>query len=114
MSVQDQCPSTTGKKDSSKAKPRHKARTPHRHVGTTGQAYWRSLDDLADTPDFREFLEKEFPAGASELLSGSRRTFMKLMGASLALAGAATIPGCRRPDHKIMPYSKNVPEEVIP
>ena len=36
------------------------------------------------------------------------------MGASLALAGAATIPGCRRPDHKIMPYSRSVPEEVIP
>lgn len=36
------------------------------------------------------------------------------MGALLALAGAATIPGCRRPDHKIMSYSQQVPEEIIP
>lgn len=80
----------------------------------TGKAYWRSLDDLADTPEFRDWLEREFPAGASELLEGSRRSFLKLMGASVALAGAAAIPGCRRPDHKIMPYSREVPEEVIP
>src|SRR5262245_40531181 len=100
----DQCHSTTGKKDPGKARPVQTA------VGAgSGRAYWRSLDDLADTSEFRDFLEREFPAGASELLEGSRRTFMKLMGASLALAGAATLPGCRRPDHKIMPYSRTVP-----
>src|SRR2546421_9891669 len=103
MSVHEQCPSTTGKKDPAKARARNTARTPHALVGTSGQAYWRSLDDLADTEEFRGFLEKEFPAGASELLSSSRRTFMKLMGASLALAGAATIPRGRRPEHQDMP-----------
>src|SRR5690606_36955066 len=116
MSGHDQCPSTTehGAKDPHKVKPKHSARTPHELVGVTGQAYWRSADDLADTPEFREFLEREFPAGASELLEGSRRSFMKVMGASLALARAATIPGCRRPEHNILPYSAQVPEEVIP
>jgi molybdopterin-containing oxidoreductase family iron-sulfur binding subunit len=69
---------------------------------------------LAESAGLREFVEREFPAGASELLESDRRGFMKLMGASLALAGAATIPGCRRPDHRIMPYSREAPEEVIP
>ena len=44
----------------------------------------------------------------------TRRTFLKLMGASVALAGAATIPGCRRPDHKIMAFSREVPEDMVP
>ena len=83
-------------------------------MGGTGQKLWRSLDEVADTPEFREFLEREFPAGASRMLDGSRREFIKLMGAGLALAGAATIPGCRRPDHKILPYSREVPETAIP
>ncbi len=61
-----------------------------------GQAYWRSLDHLADTPEFRTFLHREFPAGASELLdSGDRRHFLKIMGASMALAGLG-LTGCRR------------------
>ncbi|MGE3106938.1 MAG: TAT-variant-translocated molybdopterin oxidoreductase [Phycisphaerales bacterium] len=116
MSQIDQCPSTTGKKDASKARPKHSERTPHSLVGASGsgRAYWRSVDDALDTPEFREWLEREFPAGASELMKGSRRTFMKIMGASVALAGAATIPGCRRPEHTIMPYSQRVPEETIP
>lgn len=104
----DQCHSTVGELEASKP------RVPHEAVGTTGRKYWRSLEDLADTPVFREFLEREFPNGASRLLESSRRTFLQLMGASVALAGAATLPGCRRPDHKILPYSKDVPEEIIP
>jgi len=35
-----------------------------------GQAYWRSLDEVADTPEFRSFMHREFPSGASELLDG--------------------------------------------
>ncbi len=105
----DQCPSTVGEKPV--VKPRSFATT---QVGVTGKAYWRSVEELADTPDFRDWLEQEFPSGASRLLESSRRTFVKLMGASIALAGAATLPGCRRPDHKILPYSREVPEEIIP
>ena len=68
--------------------------------------YWRSVDDLADTPEFRQFMHREFPAGASEMLdSGDRRQFLKLMGASMALAGLG-LAGCRRwPDEKIAPYA---------
>jgi molybdopterin-containing oxidoreductase family iron-sulfur binding subunit len=80
-----------------------------------GPRYWRSLDELADTPEFRNWLEREFPEGASELhlpSAGSRRDFLKLMAASLALAGA-TGCGIAPPAEKIFPYVR-APEEVIP
>ena len=62
----------------------------------TGKRYWRSLDELADTPQFRKWLEREFPAGAAEMeLDGvSRRNFLRLMGASMALAGIG-LSGCQ-------------------
>ncbi len=76
-----------------------------------GPKYWRSLDELAESPSFRPWVEREFPAGASELLDGqSRRDFVKVMGASLLLGGLAT--GCRRPVEKIEPYAK-LPEGYI-
>src|SRR5688572_17458479 len=73
----------------------------------TGMKYWRSLDHLADTPEFRQFLEREFPAGASELVADpvTRRNFVKIMSASLALAGFG-LTGCRRPEEKIMPFGQ--------
>ena len=111
MAGHDQCPSTHGK--SSPKMPR----TPLDLVGVggkPGRTYWRSLEDAADTPEFREWLDREFPAGASVLLDSSRRTFLKLMGASLALAGAGGLAACRRPDHKILAYSREVPEDVVP
>lgn len=74
------------------------------------KVYWRSLDQLADTTEFREFLNREFQEGASELSSPlSRRSFMSLMGASLALAGMS---GCRRPEENILPYTK-APEDMV-
>ena len=61
---------------------------------TSGRRYWRSLDELADTPEFKEWLHREFPQGASEMEEGSsRRHFLKLMSASFALAGVATLGG---------------------
>ncbi|MDX2131677.1 MAG: TAT-variant-translocated molybdopterin oxidoreductase [Planctomycetota bacterium] len=122
----DQCPSTrTGEK----AKPgkAQLARVPRIAGTVNGLPVWRSPEELGDEAAFRDWLEREFPAGASELdraeiadagdpsgTGETRRTFLKLMGASVALAGAATIPGCRRPEHPIMPYSRVVPEEVVP
>ncbi len=78
----------------------------------TGRAYWRSLDHLADTPEFRDWIERRFPASMSELLAGGidRRNFLQLMAASIGLAGLA---GCRRPEMHALPYSK-APEEVVP
>jgi MoCo/4Fe-4S cofactor protein with predicted Tat translocation signal len=80
----------------------------------TGKRYWRSLEELADAPEFRAWLEREFPAGAAELeLDGvSRRNFLRLMGASMALAGIG-LSGCRRPEAYLVPYTKSV-EWLIP
>ena len=73
--------------------------------------YWRSLDELAGTEEFRHRLEAEFPERASEWADPvSRRAFVKVMGASLMLAGLA---GCRAPSEKIVPYVR-APEEAIP
>ncbi len=120
MSNLDQCPSTT-KGEKKRAGKAELAAVAGRVDSIHGQRAWRSLEEVADTAEFRDFLEREFPAGASELSRAegetdgeSRRNFLKIMGASVALAGAATIPGCRRPDHKIMPFSREVPEEIIP
>ncbi|PYK85618.1 MAG: hydrogenase [Verrucomicrobia bacterium] len=80
----------------------------------TGKKYWRSLGELSDTPEFREWLEREFPAGAAQLEGDewSRRDFLKLMGASMALAGVG-LTSCRRPEAHLVPFTKSV-EWTIP
>src|SRR5215469_7930637 len=71
----------------------------------SGKQYWRTLEELADDPDFDELLHREFPKHASEWDdSVDRRDFLKLMAASLAFAG---ISGCgRAPEEHIIPYVK--------
>ncbi|MFN0172017.1 MAG: TAT-variant-translocated molybdopterin oxidoreductase [Bryobacteraceae bacterium] len=78
-----------------------------------GPRYWQSLDELAQTDEFKELLHREFPRQASEWVDDEpgRRKFMKLMGASLALGGLTACT--RQPEEKIMPYVRQ-PEEVIP
>jgi MoCo/4Fe-4S cofactor protein with predicted Tat translocation signal len=73
-----------------------------------GRRYWRSLDELADTPEFKDWLHREFPQGASDELDGSnRRHFLKIMAASFAFAGVATLGGgCRRPEEKLEPFGQ--------
>ena len=77
-----------------------------------GAKYWKSLDDLAETPAFKDWVEKEFPSGASELEGVGRRNFMKIMAASFGLAGLG-MTGCRRPKQHILPYAQQ-PENLIP
>ncbi|MGH9346762.1 MAG: TAT-variant-translocated molybdopterin oxidoreductase, partial [Vicinamibacterales bacterium] len=80
--------------------------------GTRGREYWRSLEALAGTPEFHEYLHREFPENASEWLDPvGRRGFLKLMGASLALAGVSACT--RQPDELIVPYVRQ-PEEIVP
>ena len=79
---------------------------------TRGREYWRSLESLSETPEFKEFLHREFPQNASEWLDPvGRRGFLKLMGASLALAGVSACT--RQPDEEIVPYVRQ-PEEEVP
>jgi molybdopterin-containing oxidoreductase family iron-sulfur binding subunit len=81
-------------------------------VAAGGREYWRSLDEPSDTPEVREALRREFPGAASETADPvSRRTFARLMGASLALAGLTACT--RQPAEKIVPYVKQ-PEEIVP
>jgi molybdopterin-containing oxidoreductase family iron-sulfur binding subunit len=76
-----------------------------------GKKYWRSVDELANTPEFQAAVEKEFPGSPHAWGDDvSRRGFLRLMGASVALAGLA---GCtKQPDEPIYPYVK-APEDLI-
>lgn len=68
-------------------------------------AYWRSFEQVAQTEEFQSFMHREFQPGASELEGDDRRQFIKIMGASFALAGLA-LAGCRRwPESKIAEYA---------
>jgi molybdopterin-containing oxidoreductase family iron-sulfur binding subunit len=77
---------------------------------------WRSLDELASTPEYEASLHDEFPndpekepATAKHLLN--RREALKLMAASAALSG---LSACTKlPTEKIVPYVR-APEEMIP
>jgi MoCo/4Fe-4S cofactor protein with predicted Tat translocation signal len=77
-----------------------------------GPEFWRSLEELAETPEFEDMLHREFPRQASEWPEGvSRRSFLQLSGASLALAG---LTGCtKQPIEKIVPYVRQ-PEQIVP
>jgi molybdopterin-containing oxidoreductase family iron-sulfur binding subunit len=77
-----------------------------------GPRFWRSLEELADTESFRQWLRQEFPPGASgEPDDPSRRRFLQLMAASFALAG---ISACtRQPREAIVPYVQQ-PEQILP
>src|SRR5260370_38870749 len=79
-----------------------------------GRKFWRGLEELLETEEFREYLGREFPEEASEWTDPvTRRQFLTLMGASLALAalsGCSTQPA---PPAKIMPYVRQ-PETIVP
>ena len=77
-----------------------------------GRDYWRSLEEIAETEGFQDFLHREFPRQASEWEDGDgRRDFLKLMSASLALAGLGACT--KQPTEYIMPYVTQ-PETLIP
>jgi molybdopterin-containing oxidoreductase family iron-sulfur binding subunit len=138
----DQCHSTLHETDVPAMPTKEElASTPRQLQRMSGQKVWRSAEEIADAPQFRDELEREFQPAMGELVgrrtvdlsaayagvllereedardaekNGSRRDFLKIMGASAALAGAvATMPGCRRPEQKIHTYSKTVPEDII-
>src|ERR1700730_1080503 len=74
--------------------------------------FWRSLDELADTQEFRDYKENEFPHGANDPGAKlDRRDLLKVMAASAAFAG---LSGCtERPTQRIVPYVRQ-PAEIIP
>ena len=107
---EDICPSK--KLDLASVREKIDQATAHDAAEKTGPEYWRSLEELAGSEEFQQALHREFPKGASEWLDTvSRRGFLKVMGASLGLAG---MTGCvRLPFEPIVPYVRQ-PEGVIP
>lgn len=83
-----------------------KTTPPRFSAPASGRQYWRSLDELEGSPAFQEWVEREFPAGASECTDPvTRRHFLKIMSASFLLAGVG-LTGCRRPLQTIYPFAK--------
>ena len=80
--------------------------------GASGERYWRALEEVAETPEFLDALHHEFPEQADTWIDSlSRRSFLKVMGASLALGG---ISACaRQPIERIVPYV-SAPEDIVP
>jgi molybdopterin-containing oxidoreductase family iron-sulfur binding subunit len=78
---------------------------------TESPNYWKSLNQIAQNDTYKNFADREFQEGASELTDGlSRKSFLQIMGASIALAGLAS---CRRPVEKILPYHQQPEQSVI-
>ena len=82
--------------------------------GAGSQQLWRSLDELAETPEFLDYVSHEFPRQSGEWMDPvSRRSFLKLMAASLGFAGVG-LSGCmRQPAEQIVPYVRQ-PEDFVP
>ncbi|MGA8867732.1 MAG: TAT-variant-translocated molybdopterin oxidoreductase, partial [Candidatus Sulfotelmatobacter sp.] len=105
---EDVCPGSKGKLDLASVR----SQIENAAAEKSGPEYWRSLEELAGSEDFQQALHREFPKGASEWLdSVSRRGFLKVMGASLGLAGMTSC--VRLPLEPIVPYVRQ-PEDVVP
>ncbi len=86
----------------------------------TNRKYWKGIDELKQTPEFLETVDKEFNnqlsveefLGDEKLMdtATNRRDFMKFLGFSVA---AATLAACEAPVTKAIPYV-NKPENVTP
>ncbi len=73
---------------------------------STGKQYWRSLNEVAETPEFQQWAQRAFPDGVADGVTvdgASRRSLLKLMAASFGLAG---LTACRRPVENILPFSR--------
>ena len=82
-------------------------------MSSVNKPYWRSVEDLTDSSEFRDWMHREFPDGASEQVTeNERRNFLKVMGASFALAGLG-LAGCRRwPETKVVPAASQAANRV--
>jgi MoCo/4Fe-4S cofactor protein with predicted Tat translocation signal len=94
---------------------RLQSNAPHRAGADSDQnqkAFWRTLEERAEDPAFQERLYNEFPSEIDAIADPvARRTFLRLMGASLALAGVTACT--RQPAETIVPYVRQ-PEDLIP
>src|SRR5262249_14725802 len=90
------------------------ANRPRQLESPNGRRYWRSLEELCETEEFRSYVEHEFPEQATSWTDPiTRRHFLMLMGASFALAGVAGCSPRPAPAEKIVPYVRQ-PEGLVP
>ncbi|MEX1024856.1 MAG: Fe-S-cluster-containing hydrogenase [Planctomycetota bacterium] len=80
-------------------------------AGTHGADFWRRIQEFVDEPGFQELLRRTFPSQTGRWLEGDRRTFLRLMAGSLAVAGLGACT--RQPEEAIVPYASR-PEALIP
>jgi MoCo/4Fe-4S cofactor protein with predicted Tat translocation signal len=113
--AEEVCPGKKSSLDLKSVREQIDAAIAHDKAEKTGPQYWRSLEELAGSEEFQQALHREFPKGASEWVDTvSRRGFLKVMGASLGLAGLTTATGCvRLPLEPIVPYVRQ-PEGIVP
>ncbi len=79
--------------------------------GKSGKQYWRSIDEWAGTPEFEAYVKREYPSQVEVIVDPfSRRRFLQLMGASLALAGFSSC--AYQPKEELLPYVRQ-PEEIV-
>jgi len=91
-----------------KLPPKSDGRQPGNEPKGLGREYWKSIEERAGAPELQAALEREFPVGAAELSDGiGRRSFIRLLGASLAASGLGACP--RAPPEKILPYGRQPP-----
>ena len=76
------------------------------------RTYWRSLEELAETPEFTAIVEREAPRFRDIVNALDRRRFLQLMAASMALGG---LSGCGPEENvrQLVPYVE-APENVVP
>jgi len=89
---------------------RAKAQAQTRLAGAQGRTFWRGLEELAETPDFRRALTAEFPHAFVDLTATDRRGLLRVLAGSLALGGLSACSD--RPDPNALPYV-NTPEHLI-
>jgi MoCo/4Fe-4S cofactor protein with predicted Tat translocation signal len=78
---------------------------------TSGKQYWRSIEEWTGTPEFESYVKREYPSQVEMIVDPfSRRRFLQLMGASLALAGFSSC--AYQPKEEILPYVRQ-PEEIV-
>lgn len=74
-----------------------------------GPTLWRSLEELADVPEVRRYVEAEFP-DIVQTSSIDRRTLLRLMSASFALGGLAACSDSGAPGNApLLSQSRNMP-----
>jgi len=82
-------------------------------AASSGRTYWRTLDELAETPEIAARLEREMARAGGGFGANERRQFLRLMAASLALGGGLSGCGPEAERRQLLPYVET-PPGIVP